>query len=86
MIYQPGECDIHLGRGLGEYHIPRVDKSRGQPHQKSTINVSRNHAHRVKVDNFADAPTLSTLFNMMSNATTAQLADVPDDFAAIRAP
>ena len=50
------------------------------------INVSRNHAHRVKVDNSADAPTLSTLFNMMSNATTAQLADVPDDFAAIRAP
>ena len=45
-----------------------------------------NHAHRAKVDNSADAPTLSTLFSMMSNATTAQLADVPDDFAAIRAP
>ena len=31
LIYQPGECDIHRGHGRGEYHIPRVDKSRGQP-------------------------------------------------------
>ena len=31
LIYQPGECDIHRGHDRGEYHIPRVDKSRGQP-------------------------------------------------------
>jgi hypothetical protein len=28
---------LDLAVGLGEYHIPWVDKSRGQPHQKSII-------------------------------------------------